>query len=1326
MKSKVKTSNIVFLLGLILFNLLGLSMALAQASKPELVLQTGHTGSVNAIALTSDSRFLASGSSDNTIKIWDTTNGNVLRTLSGHLQPVLTVAINAEGSLIASGSEDASVKLWDMVTGEPRTLGSHTGPVKEVAFSVDGRQLASLSNSEVKIWDVASGREIRATRLSEEKSSGRGQVMTGMGGQVDQTATALSADGRYAAVGGGSHYSSGVLGYGGGVRSKPIKVVEVATGREIAALKLKGDMPNPTDLAFSPDGRLVVAKFTELTAKERAGKSSLIIWELSSGREVKSFQTDDQYGTGGIAFNPDGKVLATRVNRLGDANAADSASGIPDLGSGSIKLLDVASWNEIRELKNTGLEINLNLSRGFSATPLRFNSDGKMLAASLYGGIALFDTATGDRLRVLRTTEKTSAVSTTQSNQASQEEMMRQAGVDPEQLRQVREMMGSMGLGSMTGMAGALGARISGGSPISFSPDGRLLNSTGILSTSWDVVAGAPRERPRVENAAEAEALSSANQSLFSPDGKLAAAIGSDAGGSSVIITDVVTQRIARRIPIGKRITGQSQTEIPAQISGLAFGARGIVVQYCEFKMPGRGSMIFGGGGFGSDCHVKLFDPNTGQEQRDIKLDSGSGMLGFGQASSLSPDGRFIASILMDSPGGMGGGLGGLKPSLPSLGGIGIGRGKGGEMPKQKYKVLLMDLESGRKLWEIKAESESMAVTPGFIFSPRGSTLAITNYEKDQPVINLYDTMSGRKLAALSSGDKKIGTMNFSADGKLLATTHGNSVPMGRGGRPGANVGENVATIWDCSNGQQLRTLTHATPVAGVAFDPTRKLVATLGQDRNQYIWDLTSGEKLATLINLDVLNDFGTSGEWLVVTPDGLFDGSPAAWQQIMWRFSNKTFDVGPVEIFFNELYSPGLLAEIFSDRRPKAPRTLQQLDRRQPVVKLTSSQSLNGQLQSRTVTVKIEVKEAPADRENQQGSGARDLRLFRNGSLVKAWRGDILKGQREAVLEMTVPIVAGENRLTAYAFNRDNVKSPDIGLTVTGGESLKRKGTAYVLACGINQYANAQYNLKYAVADAKTFADEVKAQQAKLQQFERVEVIPLLDGEATKANILRALKKLVDASQPEDAVIIYFAGHGTAQGVRFYLVPHDLGYAGSRTALTADALKTILEHSISDLELEAAVEGLNAEQLLLVIDACNSGQALEAEEKRRGPMNSKGLAQLAYEKGMSILTAAQSYQAALETAQLGHGYLTFALIEEGLKKGTADNNRKDGKVLVREWFNYATERVPQMQEQNLGSRILLEEEKAKDPAKGRGVQRPRVFYRRELEARPLIVAQP
>ncbi len=253
-----------------------------------------------------------------------------------------------------------------------------------------------------------------------------------------------------------------------------------------------------------------------------------------------------------------------------------------------------------------------------------------------------------------------------------------------------------------------------------------------------------------------------------------------------------------------------------------------------------------------------------------------------------------------------------------------------------------------------------------------------------------------------------------------------------------------------------------------------------------------------------------------------------------------------------------------------------------------------------------------------------------------------------------------------------------------------------------------------------------------------------------ATKANLIYALQRLggvsdakppvgapaelekIKAAEPEDAVVVYYAGHGTAQDQRFYLIPHDMGYQGKRTELDVAGLNTMLSHSISDLEMEREFERIDAGLTLMVIDACNSGQALEAEEKRRGPMNSKGLAQLAYEKGMYILTAAQSYQAALEAAQLGHGYLTYVLLEEGLKSGSADVQPKDGQVVLREWLDFATERVPQMQEtrmrttRGVGLEIAFVEgeEKVADVDK-RTLQRPRVFYRRDQEAQPLVVAK-
>jgi hypothetical protein len=394
------------------------------------------------------------------------------------------------------------------------------------------------------------------------------------------------------------------------------------------------------------------------------------------------------------------------------------------------------------------------------------------------------------------------------------------------------------------------------------------------------------------------------------------------------------------------------------------------------------------------------------------------------------------------------------------------------------------------------------------------------------------------------------------------------------------------------------------------------------------------------------------------------------------------------------------------------------------------------------RTAKVKINITDAPA--------GARDLRLFRNGSLVKVWRGDVLQGQTSASLETTARVVAGSNQFTAYAFNRDNVKSGDATVSLNGADSLKRAATFHLLVVGVNQYANPEYNLKYAVADARGFGSEVEREQRKLGQYQNVEVTSLLDQNATKANMIYALRRLggvsdaappqgappelakIKPAEPEDAIVVYYAGHGTAQNQRFYLIPHDLGYEGKRTELDEPGLASMLAHSISDLELEQEFERIDAGLTLMVIDACNSGQALETEEKRRGPMNSKGLAQLAYEKGMYILTAAQSYQAALEAAQLGHGYLTYVLLEEGLKSPAADNQPKDGQVVLREWLDFATERVPQMQEtkmrttRGVGLEIAFVEgeEKVAEVDK-RTLQRPRVFYRREQEAQPLIVAK-
>jgi len=650
----------------------------------------------------------------------------------------------------------------------------------------------------------------------------------------------------------------------------------------------------------------------------------------------------------------------------------------------------------------------------------------------------------------------------------------------------------------------------------------------------------------------------------------------------------------------------------------------------------------------------------------------------------------------------------------------------------EKSGVLIFDVGQSRVVRSVDPLPRDRAFRAFFAlqYSRDGKILAVSETHD----VYFLDASDWSVLGSVSDASGMC--FSLSPDGHFLAY---DSSRISDGLRP-----QHGLTIWDLQAKKIAAQDSTGSTGCPIIYRPDGKLF-TVPRGGGIGILSAASAETLATLYRFG--ND--QSADWLVVTPDGLFDGTSGAWNQVSWRFSDRTFDVAPVEIFFNEYFYPGVLADIMAGKRPQAAAGIATKDRRQPQIQLSLGDQwpVGKQVAARNVKVKLEVTEAPPDKEHaEKGSGVRAVRLFRNGSLVRVWRGEIkLDAQGKATLEAGIPIVAGENQLTAYAFNRDNIKSSDAVLTLTGADSLKRPETFYVLAVGINKYANQQFNLNYAVADARDVGQEVQAQQQKLARYARVEVVPLEDQQATKQNLLLALQRLagetqslpadapppfsnLQPAQPEDAVLIYFAGHGVAYGDRFYLVPHDLGYSGSREAISAADLTQILAHSISDLELQAAVEKIDSGRLLLLIDACNSGQALEAEEKRRGPMNSKGLAQLAYEKGMYILAAAQSSQAALEVEQYGHGLLTFVLVEEGLKTRAAAR-QGENQVDVREWLDFAVNRVPQLQktiieeQRRIGRELRFTVGGKRGP--GEGVQTPRVFYRREPEADPLVVAQ-
>ena len=123
---------------------------------------TGHTGSVNSVAISSDCKILASGSSDSTVKLWDLTNFTLLATLTGHTGQVKTVAVSPDRTLVVSGSDDKTVKLWSLADYScTKTLTDHTYPVISVAISFDGSMLASADGrSTCIIWNLSDGTKI--------------------------------------------------------------------------------------------------------------------------------------------------------------------------------------------------------------------------------------------------------------------------------------------------------------------------------------------------------------------------------------------------------------------------------------------------------------------------------------------------------------------------------------------------------------------------------------------------------------------------------------------------------------------------------------------------------------------------------------------------------------------------------------------------------------------------------------------------------------------------------------------------------------------------------------------------------------------------------------------------------------------------------------------------------------------------------------------------------------------------------------------------------------------------------------------------------------
>ena len=372
-------------------------------SNDELITLRKHTDRISVLAFSLDGKMLASGSADKTVQLWDTATGKHIKTFTGHLNRIRALAFSPDGTRLASGSTDGTVRFWNIETGAalPTRITGHTEWVKAVAFLKDNTTLLSGEiNGIISHWDL------KTLQKSEVKMKGHQDLLSGL---------AFSSDGTHSV-------SVGAEGY--------VIFTDVQTGHELENFGTTAiTMPGANEIAFSPDGKTVAFDSfgnvcvwnreigsvlnNPLSDKVEINQNGALVFPPGAGANIDVLLHQMRM-ISALVFSPDGKKVVSGTARgqveiwdvetgavltsLTEQNLREPIAALSFSSNGA--LLAIGSNKRIRVMGGSKLTLLREIDGGVET--LVFAPDSLVLVSGLRnGGIELWDVESGDKLTTL-------------------------------------------------------------------------------------------------------------------------------------------------------------------------------------------------------------------------------------------------------------------------------------------------------------------------------------------------------------------------------------------------------------------------------------------------------------------------------------------------------------------------------------------------------------------------------------------------------------------------------------------------------------------------------------------------------------------------------------------------------------------------------------------------------------------------------------------------------------------------------------------------------------------------------------------------------------